>query len=213
MNRATAVCRLLAALLVVVALIGRYLYGLGYITFSTGNYFAYLTIQSNLAAGVVLALGAVRAWRNRADSARFAAIRLLATCHLVVAGSVFIVLVVESPKYGYPIDVPWSDVVLHFVMPAIAIADWALAPGRHRTGWRLVPLALAYPVVWGLATLARGQVVGWYPYFFLDPYQVGSPLEFVAYSVAALAVFVLVATLLTVVDRTVPPLDARRRRR
>jgi hypothetical protein len=205
-RRATAVCRLAIAVLLVAALIGRYQYGVGNITFSTGNYFAYLTIQSNLAALAMFAVGGVRMWRGDDESRAWSAVRLLVTSCLVVAGSVFIVLVVQSPNFGYPIGVPWSDAVLHFVIPAYAILDWALAPGRHATRWALAPALLGYPVVWGLITLWRGQSVGWYPYFFLDPNQMRSFGEFAGYSSIALSVFLVVALLLTWLSRVVRPL-------
>ena len=46
----SAMLRLLAAAVGVAALIGRFVYGQGFITFSVGNYFGYLTHQSNIAA-------------------------------------------------------------------------------------------------------------------------------------------------------------------
>ncbi|WBU37943.1 Pr6Pr family membrane protein [Homoserinibacter sp. YIM 151385] len=199
-------CRVLIVGLGIAALIGRYLYGVGNVTFNTGNYFAYLTIQSNIAALLMLAAAAWMAWRGIPEPPRFSALRLLVTSCLVVAGSVFIVLVAQSPNFGYPIGVPWSDAVLHFAIPAYAILDWLLAPGRHRTGWRLAIGLLGYPVVWGLITLWRGAVVGWYPYFFLDPYQVSDPVEFAGFSGIALSVFLVVGFLLTWLSRVVRPL-------
>ncbi|MET0303455.1 MAG: Pr6Pr family membrane protein [Microbacteriaceae bacterium] len=206
MTRAVGILRLVTALVGVIALIGRYYYGLGNVTFSTGNYIAYLTIQSNIAAVLMFTVGGIRVLRGRPESSRFSTVRMLVTSCLVVAGSVFIVLVAQSANFGYPIGVPWSDSLLHFVIPAFAIVDWVLAPGRRRTRWALSLALLGYPVVWGVITLIRGEFVGWYPYFFMDPYLVSGPLEFAAYSAAALAVFIVVALLLTGTARIVTPL-------
>lgn len=207
MTRAIGLLRLVAVGVGVVALIGRYFYGLGNVTFTSGNYIAYLTIQSNIAALGMFGIGGVRMLRGRVRESRLgSALRLLITSCLVVAGSVFIVLVLQSANFGYPIGVPWSDALLHFVIPAYAILDWVLAPGRRRTRWSLCAAILGYPVVWGVITLIRGAAVGWYPYFFLDPYLVSGPVEFVGFSAIALCVFVVVSLLLTAASRHIRPL-------
>jgi len=58
----------------------------------------------------------------------------------------------------------------------------------------MITLTVGYPVIWGAITLVRGAVVGWYPYFFLDPDQVTDPFEFVTYSAIALATFAVTST-------------------
>ena len=57
--RVIGVLRLIAAAVGVAALIGRFLYGRDFVTFSVGNYFGYLTHQSNIAGVVMFAAGGV----------------------------------------------------------------------------------------------------------------------------------------------------------
>lgn len=66
-----------------------------------------------------------------------------------------------------------------------------------------------YPVLWGVATLIRGPLIGWYPYYFLDPRQVSGPPEFVISCAVALASFSIVATALVLISRM--PLPRRLR--
>lgn len=47
----------------------------------------------------------------------------------ITAGLVFAILVWQAGVRGIRIDVPWSDQVLHFYLPAVTVAAWALAPG------------------------------------------------------------------------------------
>jgi hypothetical protein len=89
--------------------------------------------------------------------------------------------------------VPWSDVVLHFVLPAWTVVAWVFGPGRRAASWRIVPYVLLYPAVWGVFTIWRGGVVGWYPYYFLDPRQVSGLPEMIVTCLIALAIFALVA--------------------
>jgi hypothetical protein len=60
-------------------------------------------------------------------------------------------------------------VLLHYVMPVAAVADWLLTPGPAPRGARDWLLAPALPLIYVGYVLARGAVVGWYPYPFLDP--------------------------------------------
>jgi hypothetical protein len=203
---AIGMLRLLVAALAAVALVGRYLYGLDFVTFSVGNYLGYLTHQSNFAAVVMFTAGGVTMLRGIREPDWASAGRMLITSYLTVAGIVFGLLAAQASERDYRLDVPWSDQLLHFWIPGLALADWLLAPGRHRVSWRFSALVLGYPLVWGIITMVRGSIVGWYPYFFLDPYQVASIGEFAGYSVAALALFSGIATLLNLGARAVPPI-------
>ncbi len=199
------VLRLVAAAVGVAALIGRFFYGQGFITFSVGNYFGYLTHQSNIAAVAMFAAGGLMMLRGIPEPDWASTARMLITSYLVVAGIVFGLLAAQAAERDYRLDVPWSDQLLHFWIPGLALADWLLAPGRHRVSWRFSALVLGYPLVWGMVTMVRGSIVGWYPYFFLDPYQVTIIGEFAGYSAAALALFSAIATVLNLGARVVPP--------
>ncbi|MCU1438007.1 MAG: hypothetical protein JWP66_1094 [Naasia sp.] len=190
------------------ALVARFLYGFGFRSFAWVDFFGYLTVQSNLAAVVVWACSGVALLRGRPETAALSTARAVVTCYLLVAGIVFALLATGAPAQGYRLEVPPSDQVLHFFLPTFALIDWLVTPGRRTVRWRVVPLVLAYPVAWGLATIVRGRIVGWYPYFFLDPAQAGYPWSFLAYSVGALALFAGVGAGLVAASRT-PPLAER----
>jgi hypothetical protein len=194
--------RLGSALVCTIALIFRFQWGLGSITFEPANFFAYLTIQSNIAYVAVASVAGVWAFRGRALHPRFDALRAGVLTCTVTAGIVFALIVQQSAARGIRVDVPWSDIVLHFVLPVVAIADWMLTP-RARTRLTVIVFVLGYVGVWGGITIVRGDLTGWYPYYFLDPIQTSSALEFVLISGIAISVFAAVGTALTLAR---PPL-------
>ena len=189
--------RLASAGAVSVCLVARYLWGAGWV--EPTNFFAYLTIQSNIAFAVVAAIGGVLALRSGPDHPRLDVARVAVLTFVVTAGIVFALIVQQGGVRGLRIDVPWSDVGLHFVLPLFAILDWAVSPRRRRVSWSVLAGIVGYPVVWGVITMIRGPIVDWYPYYFLDPNQVGDPLEFAALSGAALLVFLAVGAALVAV--------------
>jgi hypothetical protein len=202
--------RLLAALVCIIALVSRFYWGLGTATFNASNFFAYLTIQSNIAFVVLAIFSGLRDLTTGEDPRWLTTMRAVVLSWTVTAGVVFAILIQQGGARGVRIDVPWSDILLHFVLPVIALADWYLAPGRGRGNWRALPIVVAYPVLWGIVTLIRGNFVGWYPYFFLDPAQVSGFGEFSFFCGFALVLFASVAAGIVGITRARPLTQQRR---
>jgi hypothetical protein len=186
--------RFIFALVELVSLVARYIWGLDTASFAPGNFFAYLTIQSNIAFMVVCVVGGIVAVKSTADPPWLTNLHAVVLSWILVAGIVFAILVQQAGERGFRLEVPWSDQVLHFWLPACALLEWIISRGRGRSQWRMISLTVGYPVIWGGITLVRGAVVGWYPYFFLDPDQVTDPFEFVTYSSIALMTFAVTST-------------------
>ncbi|WP_291052011.1 Pr6Pr family membrane protein [Herbiconiux sp.] len=215
-RRACALVRLAVAVLGAVALIFDFDYVLGFSTFSTVNYFSYFTFQSNLLNVIVLGVSGVLLLRGHVVGGFLSSIRATSTTYVVVSGIVFGLIVSQAGSHHYRIDVPWSSQILHFWIPSYMLLDWLIGVGRRRLLWRVVPLVLIFPVIWGVFTLIRGSIVRWYPYFFLDPAQVSGPLEFVMYCGIALGLFAGITAGLVALSRLRPwgwlSLAATRRR-
>jgi hypothetical protein len=195
------ILRIVLAAVAIVALIGDYGYVLGFTSFATYNFFSYFTVHSALAAVVVFVLASVVSFRHQVDPAWLDQLRILVTTYLIVSGTVFFTIVIQSSSHDYVIDVPWSSQLLHFWIPLLALIDWLADSGKARLGWKSLRWVVVYPLLWGAFTLIRGPIVGWYPYFFLDPVQVGSPWQTVGYCAIALGLIVAIAALLTATSR------------
>ena len=110
----------------------------------------------------------------------------------------------QASTRDYRIDVPWSDTLLHFVVPALAahrVDDRRIMAVNPPVPWSTVGWVLVYPSIWLSYTLLRGADVGWYPYFFLDEAQVGGPLGVTAYCALVLVIFVAITAALVAVNR------------
>ncbi|WP_295013535.1 Pr6Pr family membrane protein [uncultured Microbacterium sp.] len=193
--------RLLTAAVCAAALVHRLFWGLGSQTIAGQNFFAYLTIQSNIAFAALAIVAGMVALRRAEDPPWLTAARAVVLSWTITAGLAFGLIVWQAGVHGVPIWVPWSDVVLHWVLPAWTIVAWVFGPGRRAAPWRILPVVLAYPVVWGVFTIWRGRIVGWYPYYFFDPRQVSGPGETVVACATALAIFALVAAGLVALSR------------
>jgi len=140
------------------------------------NFFSFFTIDSNVAAVVVFAVGAVLLIRNQSDPGWFALLRASAVTYMTVTLVVYNLLLrgIELPQGT---TLAWSNEILHVVAPLLIVLDWFFAPGRRRLEWKDLRVIIAFPIVWVIYTLIRGPLAynetahkpTWYPYPFLDP--------------------------------------------
>jgi len=203
-RRSLGVFRVLVAVLEVVAIIGNFQYVLGFRFFATANFFSYFTIQSAMIAVVTLGIAAWYALKAPGDPPWLGILRTMVTVYLLVSGIVFALIVSQASTRDYRIDVPWSDTLLHFVVPALAVIAWtadSIMAVNPPVPWSTVGWVLVYPTLWLPYTLVRGADVGWYPYFFLDEAQVGGALGVAAYCLLVVAIFVAVTAALVAVNR------------
>ena len=206
MRRLFAAARVLMALGLLVAVVGRFQVYLRFwigrgdqdIAVDVVNFFSYFTIQTSVFHAVVFALGAwVLLARRGADPGWLGALRAAATTYTVTTGIVYNALLRQVPLEP-GLEQPWANEVLHTVVPVYALLDWLLAPGRDPVRWRTVGWIVAYPVLWAGYTLVRAPFVldegtgnrWWYPYPFLDPYASAGGYGSVTIWVAVLAVAV-----------------------
>jgi len=215
-RRALGIFRLLVAALEVVAIVGNFQYVLGFRFFATTNFFSYFTVQSALAAVVTLAIAAWFALRRDRDPAWLGILRTMVTVYLLVSGLVFGLIVAQASTQDYRVDVPWSDTLLHFVVPALAVVAWttdAVLAVNPRVPWSTVGWVLVYPSLWLGYTLLRGSDIGWYPYFFLDEAQVGGLIGVALYCALVLGIFVSLTAALVAVNRALWRMARDRRAR
>ena len=202
--------RLVTAAVCILALVHRLFWGLSSQTIAGQNFFAYFTIESNVVFAILAGIAGVIALRRPEDPPWLTTARAVVLSWTITAGLTYCLLVWQADVRGIPITLPWSDVVLHFALPAWTVVAWIFGPGRRAASWRIVPYVLLYPVAWGLFTIWRGRAVGWYPDYFLDPRQVSGPAEMIGSCALALAVFALVACGLVVVSRVHPTVAVAR---
>lgn len=192
--------RILVASTGIAALAGDFNYSFGSNPLTIANFFSYFTTQSAIIAVVVFVIGAVYAVRDRLDPLWLDMVRVLATTWVVVSGIVFAFILAEGSLRGVPVWAPWSSQLLHFWIPAYAVVDWLIAPGR-KVPWKTTGLVLIFPLLWVIFTMVRGAFVYWYPYFFLDPALVEIPYQFTLYLIAIIGVFCAVTALLITTSR------------
>jgi hypothetical protein len=100
------------------------------------------------------------------------------------------------------------NVLLHYVMPPLYLADWVMFVPKESLAFRQIPYWLIFPLLYAGATLLHGAYSGYYPYPFLDAGKYG--YHQVAINIAVLtAFFLLVSTGFVAAGRLFPRSGSR----
>ncbi|GAA1756532.1 Pr6Pr family membrane protein [Agromyces humatus] len=171
------------------------------------NFFAYFTIESNLAAAVVLVIGAAFAFGGRpSDPMWFTVLRGSVVTYMAITGVVYNLLLRGLAVTGGGDSSPWTNEVMHMIAPIFLVLDWLLTPGRLELAWRWVWVIISFPILWVTFSLVRGplvfdqvkQVSTWYPYPFLNPARQDNGFLGVTFWVLVIAAAFTVVAILVV---------------
>jgi hypothetical protein len=151
------------------------------------NFFSYFTNLANLLAAVTLLIGARLSLMAR-ERVGFDVLRAIATVSMVVVGVVFAVLLRDADLGSL---LPWVNLVVHYMMPCVIVADWILWPPQYPLRIHELLLCQIGPAAYLAYVLIRGAWSGWYPYPFFNPAVAGGYGNVAIYAVGIGAVFLM----------------------
>lgn len=158
-----------------------------------GNFFSFFTIQSNIIAGVVLLIGATQVPKGARN---WDVVRGGAAIYMILTGVVYNTLL-RGLDEQLQTSEPWVNLVLHQLIPVVMLLDFILIPLVHKLRPSEALVWTVYPLLYLVYSLARGPIVDWYPYPFLDPRGDGGYLQVAIISVIILVGFIAVTWLFT----------------
>ena len=130
-------------------------------------YTGYFTILTNALCAAVAAAVALGA-RARP------ALQVLRRPAFITAAAVSILLVGVIYHLLHPVGLEYAcNTALHYLIPPLFVVFWWLAVPRGVLVWRDLWLAFAFPAVYAVYVLVRGELAGVYPYPFLDVTKLG----------------------------------------
>jgi hypothetical protein len=162
--------------------------------------FSFFTIQSNL---FVLGTSIALAVSIRRDGLLWRVLRFDALLGIIITGLVYetILAPLVHPE-GWALA---ATIGFHYISPWATLVGWLVFGPRPRMGWRVMALTFIWPLLWLVYTFVHGAVTGWYPYPFLDVTTIGFA-DSVRNSALVLAIGVVIAAVLTMLDRILPAL-------
>lgn len=137
----------------------------------TVNFFSYFTILSNLLAGAALSAPAVAPASPLGRFFSAPTVRTAVVLYTSVTAATYIVILQGLWK---PEGLQWvADVTLHYVTPTLFLLDWLIFTPKGTLRASSAAPWLLFPLAFGLYSLARGPLTGFYPYPFLNVTDLG----------------------------------------
>jgi hypothetical protein len=131
------------------------------------NFFSFFTIESNiLAIGLFLVLG-IATLRGTSVRPVSPSIRGAITLYMSITGIIY-VLLLSGLDESLQTTIPWVNTVVHYIMPAVVVADWFIDLPRKGISFTRAIIWLSFPLAYLAYSLIRGHATGWYPYPFLN---------------------------------------------
>ena len=127
------------------------------------NELCYFTIQSNI---IVVAVCAALAWGGERWRRVAGTPRLVALVCITITAIVYYALLAADEHFVGLARV--GDVLAHLVSPVLYVGTWLVLGPRGFLRRSSVVGMLAFPAFWVALTLARGAVIDYYPYDFVD---------------------------------------------
>ena len=220
-----AILRAVAAVVYAAAVVAQLLHSIGFwsaqegadIPFLVLGFFSYFTMETGIAASVVLAVGAVLLATRGTTRGWFTVARGLVLTYAATTALAYNVLL-RPIEVADGSAVPWSNEWLHVYGPAYLMLDWVLGPDRRPLRWGALWIAVGIPLTWAAYTFARGPTAldtrtdtNWYPYPFLNPDTSPGGYGSAVVYVAVLAALILaIATVVILLSRVGRAPDAER---
>lgn len=164
----------------------------------TVNFFSYFTILANLLAAAALSAPTAAPASPLGRFFSKPSVRTAVLLYTSVTAATYIAIL---QGLWNPQGLQWlADTTLHYVTPAIYFIDWLLFTPKGTLRWRSVLPWLIFPLAYGLYSIFRGPLSGFYPYPFLDISNLG--MAKVLVNMAAMTgLFLAVGLALILIDR------------
>ena len=144
--------------------------------FRPWDYYTKLSIDSSIFAGIVLVISALMLLRGKSESARMNVVRLTAVVAMIVIGVGYHALLGDSAidplDVGYAWPVP-PNLMIHTYGPMLITLDYLLSVKGPKTNFITGFWILVFPYAWVGFSIVRGLMEDIWPYWFLNPAEVG----------------------------------------
>jgi hypothetical protein len=164
------------------------------------NYFGYFTLTTNiLCAGILAAYGWGGTGRLASFLRRPSVVTTAATAIIIVGVVYHLILASQWHPQGLDLVV---DTMLHTVLPIAFVGFWARSVPRGAVAFAHIPSWIGYPAGYAIYVFIRGELIGSYPYPFIDVAAIGYPAA-LRNAAGIAVVFVALAALLVGLNRLI----------
>lgn len=165
---------------------------------STVVFFSYFTVLTNVLVALALTAPALAPDSRLGRWTASEGVRAAMAMYIAVVALIYHLLLAGT--WNPQGLLFYVNQILHTVMPIAFVLDWLLFVPKGRLRWIDPVKWLAYPLLYGLWTVIHGQLIDWYPYWFIDIGALGWSRALVNFG-ALLAFFLALGLVVAALDR------------
>ncbi len=165
---------------------------------TTVVFLSYFTILTNVLVALALTAPAVMPDTRLGRWTATEGVRAALAMYIAVVGLIYHALLAGT--WNPQGLLFYVNQILHTVMPIAFVLDWLLFVPKGRLRWIDPVKWLAYPLLYGVWTVIHGQMIGWYPYWFIDIGELGWSRALVNFGFL-LAFFLILGLVVAAIDR------------
>ncbi len=164
------------------------------------HYFGFFTHLTNILVALAFTASILRPNNSFRRFFERPAVRGAIALYILVVAVVYEVLLAHQSNHQGVAAL--TSGLLHIVIPALYLLDWVLFARKKPMRYTDIPYWLIYPFLYAILSIAKGMVLGTYPYSFLDAGELGfaalgiNILGFVVLFAGGAAFFILLGRLL-----------------
>ena len=150
--------------------------------------FLSFTVQSNLITAIAFVFMVIL--YNREGKLR-SYIAFSVMVSITITGLVYNLVLVPTVEEILPITSDFPNFSTHFLSMVLALGNYFVFEKKGTFTFRHIIAGVIFPIIYWIVFISIGEIINYFPYFFMEPQVIGWPMAFVWFGIIFIAVSVL----------------------
>lgn len=122
------------------------------------------TIQSNIIVTIIFIIALLK---KNSKSYLLDLLKNSALVYMIIIMATYHFILARGGEYSGTRVI--TNFTLHYLIPILVFINWIFFEEKRWYSYNTIFFTLAFPLLYGVISLIRGMIDGFYPYFFLNP--------------------------------------------
>jgi len=110
---------------------------------------------------------------------------------ITITGLVYNLILVPSIPEAYPILSDYPNFVTHFLSTVLVLFNYFFFEKKGEFTLKHVLAGMAFPIIYWIIFVSIGEMIDFFPYFFMNPIEIGWAMTFVWFGIILVVIALL----------------------
>ncbi|MCL2203371.1 MAG: Pr6Pr family membrane protein [Defluviitaleaceae bacterium] len=150
--------------------------------------FLSFTVQSNLLTAIAFVLMVIL-YNRECKLRSYIAFSVMVS--ITITGLVYNLVLVPAVEEILPITSDFPNFSTHFLSMVLALGNYFVFEKKGTFTFSHIIAGVIFPIIYWIVFISIGEIINYFPYFFMEPQVIGWPMAFVWFGIIFIAVSVL----------------------